>query len=202
MTDQTESKIRVLVADDDTPTRMLLRAAISQWGYVVTEAKNGEEAWEILQQENPPRLLIVDWLMPELDGIALCERIKQKMPKQFHIILLTQMTGSANILKGYEAGADEFLSKPFNMVELRSKLSVGAKIIQSSNGSQENSTASPDATKKDVTTNYKLNSFNDLIMILETVIKNKNMPGEMHVINCTEEKIDLTINLNLDKNKL
>ena len=125
--------IKVLIADDDPPTRILLRAAISQWGYEVLEASNGEEAWELLKEKNAPRLLILDWLMPKLDGITLCERIKTEKPLPPYIILLTQVTGTTNIIKGLEAGADEFLSKPFNMAELRSRLSVGARIIRFEN---------------------------------------------------------------------
>ncbi len=123
---------KVLIADDDPPTRVLLRAAIQQWGYVAVEAKDGEEAWEILQKEDSPRLLIIDWLMPKLDGIGLCLRIKQELiyhPYPY-IILLTQVSGTSNIIKGLEAGADEFLSKPFNMAELRSRLAVGERIIK------------------------------------------------------------------------
>jgi DNA-binding response OmpR family regulator len=122
--------IRVLIADDDPPTRVLLRTAISQWGYSSVEAKDGEEAWEILQTPEPPRLLILDWLMPKIDGIALCTRIKQKTNFHPYIILLTHMSGTVNVTKGLEAGADEFLSKPFNMAELRSRLDVGARIIK------------------------------------------------------------------------
>jgi DNA-binding response OmpR family regulator len=132
--------IKVLIADDDPPTRILLRAAISQWGYEVTEASNGEEAWQILQQPNAPRLLILDWLMPKLDGISLCERIKQEQIIHPYTILLTQVTGTTNIIKGLEAGADEFLSKPFNMAELRSRLSVGARIIRFENALAEQNT--------------------------------------------------------------
>lgn len=129
--------IKVLIADDDPPTRILLRAAISQWGYEVIEASNGEEAWDILQHPNPPRLLILDWLMPKLDGINLCERIKREQVLHPYTILLTQVTGTTNIIKGLEAGADEFLSKPFNMAELRSRLSVGARIIRFENALAE-----------------------------------------------------------------
>lgn len=124
-----KESLSVLVADDDTPTRILLRAAISQWGYTVVEAKDGEEAWEIMQQQNAPRLLIIDWLMPKLNGIELCERIKREISQYSYIILLTQQVGTTNIIKGLEAGADEFLSKPFNMAELRSRLSIGNRII-------------------------------------------------------------------------
>lgn len=122
--------IKVLIADDDVPTRILLRAAVSQWGYEVIEAGDGEEAWEILQKPGMPQLLIVDWLMPKLDGIDLCRRVKKEIKHFPYIILLTQLSGTTNIVKGLEAGADEFLSKPFNMAELQSRLSVGARIIQ------------------------------------------------------------------------
>lgn len=126
-------KIKVLIADDDAPTRILLRAAISQWGYEVVEAGDGEEAWEVLQKPDTPKLLIVDWLMPRLDGIDLCRRIKTELDKYPYIILLTQLSGTTNIIKGLEAGADEFLSKPFNMAELQSRLSVGSRIVRYEN---------------------------------------------------------------------
>ena len=129
-----EKPLKVLIADDDAPTRILLRTAISQWGYEIVEAKDGEEAWNILQAENPPRLLILDWLMPKMDGITLCERCKsQFISNQPYIILLTQVSGTENIVKGIAAGADEFLSKPFNMAELRSRMSIGAKIVKYGN---------------------------------------------------------------------
>jgi DNA-binding response OmpR family regulator len=121
--------LKVLIADDDHPTRVLLRAAISQWGYQVIEAQNGEEAWDLLQQADAPRLIILDWLMPKIDGIDLCRRIKKSLEYHPYVILLTQVAGTSNIIKGLEAGADEFLSKPFNMAELRSRLSVASRII-------------------------------------------------------------------------
>jgi len=122
-------KLDVLIADDDPPTRILLRAAITQWGYHVIAAPDGEAAWDILQHPNAPKLLILDWLMPKLNGIDLCAKIKKEMAFKPYIILLTQVTGTENIVKGLEAGADEFLSKPFNMAELNSRLSVGARIV-------------------------------------------------------------------------
>lgn len=123
--------INVLVADDDPPTRALLKAAITQWGYTVTEASDGEEAWEIISKTQNQHIVILDWIMPKLDGIGLCERIKNSDANKPYIILLTQVTGTTNIVRGLEAGADEFLSKPFNMAELHSRLSVGARIINS-----------------------------------------------------------------------
>ncbi|OGT37700.1 MAG: hypothetical protein A3F11_11370 [Gammaproteobacteria bacterium RIFCSPHIGHO2_12_FULL_37_14] len=121
---------KVMIADDDEPTRILLRTAISKWGYQVVEANDGEEAWRILQQPDSPKLLIVDWLMPELDGLALCERIRQKLIFQPYIIFLTRLSGTPNILKGLEAGADEFLIKPINYSELHIRLLAGEKIIK------------------------------------------------------------------------
>lgn len=124
---------KILVADDDATTRMMLRAAVAQWGYEVTEANNGEEAWEILQRADAPRLLIIDWMMPKLDGVELCSRIRKELKFHHYIILLTQLAGAANLIRGLEAGADEFLSKPFNMAELCSRLSVGARILHFEN---------------------------------------------------------------------
>jgi len=129
--------LTVLVADDDPPTRILLRTAIQRWGYQVITASDGEEAWKILQQPNAPRLLLLDWLMPNLNGIDLCLRIKQESSYHPYTILLTQITGVENIVKGLEAGADEFLSKPFNLAELNSRLSVGARIIKYENSFSE-----------------------------------------------------------------
>lgn len=125
-----QAMLKVLIADDDLPTRILLRAAISQWGYEVIEARDGEEAWEILHQSDAPGILIVDWLMPRLNGVDLCARIKRELMHHPYTILLTQVTGTENIIKGLEAGADEFLAKPFNMAELRSRLSVGARMVK------------------------------------------------------------------------
>lgn len=124
---------KILIADDDPTTRMMLRAAVTQWGYEVTEACDGEEAWEILKRSDAPRLLILDWLMPKLDGVELCSRIRAELKFHHYIILLTQLTGAANLIRGLEAGADEFLSKPFNMAELCSRLSVGARILNFEN---------------------------------------------------------------------
>jgi sigma-B regulation protein RsbU (phosphoserine phosphatase) len=130
--DKTPS-LTVLIADDDPPTRILLKAAISQWGYKVIAAQDGEEAWNILQHPDAPKLIILDWLMPKMNGIDLCVKMKQELAYKPYTILLTQVTGTENIVKGLEAGADEFLSKPFNMAELNSRLSVGARIIHFEN---------------------------------------------------------------------
>lgn len=127
-----ESKPAILIADDDLSTRILLRATISQWDYPVVEASDGEEAWEILKGENGPQIATVDWMMPKIDGLELCRRAKQ-LPKPPYMILLTSITGPSNVVNALDAGADDFLSKPFNFIELRSRLHVGQRIINYSN---------------------------------------------------------------------
>ena len=123
------NETKILIADDDESMRILLREAVTRWGFFAVEAKNGEEAWKILQEAAAPRLLILDWKMPKLDGIALCERIHKELTFKPYIIFLSQVSGAENILKGFDAGADEFLLKPVNFGELRSRLIFGEKIL-------------------------------------------------------------------------
>ena len=127
-----ETKPTILIADDDASTRMLLRATISQWDYPVLEASDGEEAWEILMGDNSPQIVTVDWMMPKIDGLSLC-RLAKNLPKPPYMILLTSMTGSANVVNALDSGADDFLSKPFNYAELRSRLFVGERIVNFNN---------------------------------------------------------------------
>lgn len=123
-------KSKVLIAEDNPMMRELLRATLTQWGYQVIEVEDGQEAWEKLQLPDAPRLLILDWLMPKLDGIALCERIRKQLNYSPYIIFLTQVSGAGNIIRGIEAGADEFLLKPVNFSELRSRVFAGERIIE------------------------------------------------------------------------
>lgn len=127
---QADSPAKVLIADDDEATRILLRMALTQWGYNVVEASDGEEAWKILQQEDPPHLLTLDWLMPKLDGISLCKRIDTELSFRPYIIFLTRMGGTENVIQGLEAGADEFILKPFDLTELRIRIFAGERIIK------------------------------------------------------------------------
>lgn len=121
-------KPTILIADDDPSTRMLLRATISQWDYPVLEASDGEEAWEILKGKDSPQIVTVDWMMPKIDGLSLCRRAKN-LANPPYIILLTSMSGTANIINALDSGADDFLTKPFNYVELRSRLFVAQRIV-------------------------------------------------------------------------
>ena len=125
----------ILLVEDDKPTRILLRSAIEKWDYQVKDAADGESAWTLLGEASPPQILIIDWIMPHLSGVELCERIRKKSPPEYnpYIILLTQTSGSENIVTGLEAGANEFLTKPVNLIELKSRIGVGEKIVSYEN---------------------------------------------------------------------
>lgn len=119
----------VLIADDDSSTRILLRAIISPWHYPIIEASDGEEAWELLNTAEHPQIAIIDWMMPKMDGPSLCHLIK-KLPKPPYIMLISNRSESANIIEALDSGADDFLAKPFNYAELRSRLLIGQRIIR------------------------------------------------------------------------
>lgn len=130
MKKRSQNATKVLIVDDDPTIRILLRAALKQWSYHIVEAENGEKAWAILQEPDAPQLLILDWVMPKLDGISLCRRIEEKLGFHPYIIFLTTKSGTENIIEGLEAGADEFLLKPFDLAELRIRLFAGERIIK------------------------------------------------------------------------
>ncbi len=121
---------RVLIAEDDAMYRRILESWLEQWGFQTIFAKDGEQAWEILQQEPPPQLLIVDWVMPKVDGIELCRRIRQKQQGCYrYVLLVTSKEEKRNVVQGLEAGADDYLTKPFDRNELHARIKVGKRIL-------------------------------------------------------------------------
>jgi two-component system, cell cycle response regulator len=125
-----ESCKRVLVAEDDVLFRKILQSWLRAWGYNVALAEDGTKAWAILQEENPPELLILDWMMPGIDGTELCRRIRdrQRGPYQY-ILLVTARDDKQDHVRGLDAGADDYLTKPFDRSELRARLRVGRRIL-------------------------------------------------------------------------
>jgi len=123
--------MKILVADDDAVSRRLTQRTLEKFGYEVLPAEDGRQALEILSQEDGPRLALVDWMMPELDGPALCRevRAKHRDAAYVYIVLLTSKQGSEDIVAGLEAGADDYLTKPFQMAELRARLHTGQRIL-------------------------------------------------------------------------
>lgn len=121
---------RVLIAEDDPMFRKILTVWLGRWGYRVMVAEDGTAAWNLLQQDDAPELLILDWVMPGIDGPELCRRIRRTscMPYQY-ILLVTARNESQDVVNGLEAGADDYLTKPFDQNELRARLRVGNRIL-------------------------------------------------------------------------
>lgn len=121
--------MKALVVDDDPITLTLLRDSLKYLGYEVATARNGREALQYLDRE-PCRLVISDWIMPEMDGIALCRAIRERpIGGYVYIVLLTSKGGTTNLVEGYAAGADDFMSKPFEPAELNSRLRTARRIL-------------------------------------------------------------------------
>jgi sigma-B regulation protein RsbU (phosphoserine phosphatase) len=122
--------MRVLIADDDPVPRRMLEAILKKWDYEVVTAADGAEAWEILQSADAPQLAILDWLMPEMDGVEVCRRMRQRTDAPYvYFILLTSKDRKEDILEGMDAGADDYLIKPFETHRLQVRLRAGRRIL-------------------------------------------------------------------------
>lgn len=122
--------MNVFIAEDDPVSRRLLAALLQAWGHSVSVATDGEEAWEMLRAEGAPVVAILDWMMPGLDGTELCRRIRATPAlRGSYLILLTAKTGAWSVVDGLESGADDFLCKPFDRLELRARLRAGLRVI-------------------------------------------------------------------------
>jgi len=122
--------VKVLVAEDDPVTRRMLEAALSQWSYEAVSCSDGNAAWEALQGENAPRLALLDWVMPGLDGLELCRRLRRRPSEDYvYILFLTVKGRKAEVVEGLDAGADDYLVKPFDRSELEARLRAGQRIL-------------------------------------------------------------------------
>jgi len=120
----------VLVAEDDTISRRTVVSALARGGNQVVEAKDGLEAWDMLQDPNAPRLAILDWMMPGLDGLRLCRDLKRANDgRTRYLILVTSKAERQDVVKGLEAGADDYMIKPFDAEELRARVRVGFRVL-------------------------------------------------------------------------
>jgi two-component system, cell cycle response regulator len=125
--------MKILIAEDDPVSRRLLEAHIKKWGHEVEVFTDGDQAWSALQHENSPKLVILDWMMPGLDGIHICRRARElELGKQtyIYIILLTSKSSKQDLLEGLEAGADDYVIKPFDPQELKVRIRAGVRIVQ------------------------------------------------------------------------
>jgi CheY-like chemotaxis protein len=123
--------MRILIAEDDRISRRLLERKLASWGYEVVSCTNGAEAWQALHRDNAPSLAILNWMMPGMDGVEVCREIrKQKPPAYTYIILLTARDRKRDIVEGIEAGADDYVTKPFNPHELKVRIRAGRRILE------------------------------------------------------------------------
>ena len=124
--------MRILIADDDSVSRRLLERTLQGWGYEVTVARDGAEAWAALSGPSRPQLAVFDWMMPGLDGPELCRRTRamEGQAAPVYVILLTARAERSDVVEGLEAGADDYVVTPFDRAELRARLHVGARVLQ------------------------------------------------------------------------
>jgi DNA-binding response OmpR family regulator len=122
--------VKVLIVDDEPVIRRLLDTSLTEWGYEVVPATGGEEAWRIFQRDDAPSLGILDWTMPGMDGLELCKRVRTLAKAQKpYLIFLTAKGRTADVVTGLEAGADDYMVKPFVREELRSRVRVGFRML-------------------------------------------------------------------------
>ncbi len=128
-------KKHILVAEDDPISRRSTIAILSKDGYRIVEAVNGTEAWGILEQPESPKLAIIDWMMPGLDGLDLCRGLSDRVDGRLvYVILLTAKGERDDVVTGLEAGADDYMIKPFHAEELRARVRAGFRILELQEG--------------------------------------------------------------------
>jgi len=124
------ASMKVLIADDSATSRAMLRTAVSSWGYEVVLADHGGQAWEILAQPDPPPMAILDWVMPHMTGPEVCRKVREMRREPYtYILLLTSKNTKGETVEGLEAGADDYIVKPFDQHELQVRLRVGKRIV-------------------------------------------------------------------------
>lgn len=122
--------MRVLIAEDETVSRRLLHAFLTKWGYDdVVMTADGAEALEVLRQPDAPGLAIIDWMMPKIDGLEVCQRARALGSMPTYFIMLTAKSRIADAVTALEAGVDDYVVKPFDQAELRARVHVGARIV-------------------------------------------------------------------------
>src|ERR1041384_7458102 len=122
--------MKIFIADDDLTNRSLLGGLLHKWGFEVLSAVDGQQAWAHLSQAEAPRLAILDWMMPGMDGVQLCRALRaQEGQYPYYLILLTAKSHSQDIVQALEAGADDYVTKPFDLEEMRARIRVGQRVL-------------------------------------------------------------------------
>jgi len=123
--------MKILIAEDDNLSRKMLEKTLCQAGYEVTAVENGDLAMSQLNKDEPPRLVLLDWVMPGRDGLSVCREVRQRSEKAYtYLILLSSKESKAEIVEGLESGADDYLTKPFDVEELEARVRAGERILE------------------------------------------------------------------------
>jgi CheY-like chemotaxis protein len=123
--------MKVLIAEDDRVSRGLLIATVTNAGHEVVATEDGEKAWQVLQQPDGPTLAVLDWMMPGIDGVEICRRLRRAGAAEYlYVILLTTKNRQEEVVAGLEAGADDYVTKPYDPTELRSRIRAGQRILE------------------------------------------------------------------------
>jgi phosphoserine phosphatase RsbU/P len=126
-----KTPMKVLIAEDDPILRRMLHATISEWGHEVIVVSDGDEAWQALRSPEGPRLAVLDWMMPGMDGIEVCKRVREQPTSEPpYIILLSGRDSTADIVAGLQNGANDYVIKSFNREELYARLQVGCRVVE------------------------------------------------------------------------
>src|SRR5271154_2895783 len=130
MSNESKTKKRVLIAEDDPVSLHLLKSFLVKWDYDVVVVTDGMAALKILEGDDTPRLAVLDWMMPGMEGVEICRRIRKRKDRPYiYVLLLTARSQKQDLLQGLELGADDYLTKPFDAQELRARLRVGGRIL-------------------------------------------------------------------------
>jgi len=121
--------VRILIADDNPVFQSVLKVMLTSWGHSVVGACDGEEAWNILRAEDGPRLAILDWMMPGMEGIEVCRLARAAFGRRVYILILTAKTKIEDLVTAVEAGADDYVTKPLKSQELRIRLAAACRIL-------------------------------------------------------------------------
>lgn len=130
--------MKILIAEDDRTSRTMLGAVLQKYGHEVVATEDGEQAWRELQAEDAPRLAILDWMMPLMDGLEVCHRVRQQQrERSTYLIMLTTRDCKEDIAAGLDAGADDYLTKPYHPGELRARVEVGMRLLAATDSLQD-----------------------------------------------------------------
>src|SRR5579862_3723920 len=122
--------MKILVAEDNLLYRMALQATLTEWGYEVVAVADGLAALEVLERADAPKIAILDWMMPGLEGVEVCRKVRAlRKPEPPYLIVLTSKEGKENLVAALESGADDHIAKPFDRAELKARLRVGMRIV-------------------------------------------------------------------------